>query len=359
MPVLLALLALIAVAALGCGQAPAADAPGVPPTPDAWGALASLDPVLVRAAAGANRPDADGALGRNRAGYFSVVFQRGATWPLAHGVLAADTAALGAGVRAFAYGLARQDAGGAFPIVVPPEMASGPGPGEGDVASAAAFFASELGHALLLLDAARRDPALAPRVAPFAARVDVLRARAAAPLVWLRARERGLMAYDADAPNRLLFDAMALYLTGRALGDAEAVAAGRRFARAALARQRADGVFVEKGGHDTSYQAVALLRALVLWHHLGPDDEALSREVWDAIVRGIAWERGRVRATGEIMTDGNTRVYNGGEAFLGAEKGMAWADAAVALGLYAHAAGDPGARATADRIAAFYTAPRP
>ena len=70
---------------------------------------------------------------------------------------------------------------------------------------------------------------------------------------------------DAEAPNRLLFAALAYGLSGMLADDAQLKQVGRRFVDLAMARYRqSDGVFLEKGGPDSSYQAVAALK-LQVW----------------------------------------------------------------------------------------------
>lgn len=64
-----------------------------------------------------------------------------------------------------------------------------------------------------------------------------------------------------------------------------------------------------------------------------PDDRALHC--------GTAWLASRIDGGGTISTAGNTRVFDGGESFLGTPKAMAWADAVRALFDAGRATRDP------------------
>ncbi len=316
-------------------------------------ALATFDVTALQGLAATNKPDASGALSRNKPAYFSVRFQIGLSAPVSYGIVAADASALAEGVAALWYAYGYQQADGGFPVVPPPSLAAGfPPPSAGDIASGHAFFLSEVGRMLLLLDASatwRNASSLA------AARmvVDSLRPAIARSLDWMLAREAVLLTSDAAAPNRLLFDAQALATVGRWLGRDDALSAARRFTDAALALQRTDGVFTEGGGHDSSYQAVALLRAIGTWLALPPDD-ALRTRLWDAIARGTEWQATRIGRDGAISLIGNTRVFPGGEQFLGEEKGIAWTDSVLSFWYVAALTDDPAWRSLGGRVAAHY-----
>ena len=125
--------------------------------------------------------------------------------------------------------------------------------------SAAAFWLADLGQALLIL----RESGWSrlTRVA------SVARAEGPQGRPWLaqpRYQER-LRHDDAETPNRLLFAALAYGLSGVLADDVPLRQVGRRFVDLAMTRYRqSDGVFLEKGGPDSSYQAVAASK-LQVW----------------------------------------------------------------------------------------------
>jgi hypothetical protein len=113
----------------------------------------------------------------------------------------------------------------------------------------------------------------------------------------------------------LLFDALAYGLSGILANDAELKQLGRRFVDLAMTRYRqSDGVFLEKGGPDSSYQAVAALK-LQVWIVHFPETK-----LEPAIDRAVAWELGRVGPDGRIDVTGNTRTGLGQERWMGHEK---------------------------------------
>ncbi|MGB7537572.1 MAG: hypothetical protein WBM17_03455 [Anaerolineales bacterium] len=300
----------------------------------------------------ASLPDGTGAMGRNRKAYFSVVFQRGVTPTLIQGVLDRDSSLAGRGIRALEYAFGHQNPDGSFPFEPPAEY-TGKQPGPGDLASAAAFFFSELGRSLCLLESSDWFQTN-PDAANLRVRLQAVRGKADLSLTWLMSQQEELEAFDGQTANRLFFDALAFYLTGRALGRTDAMDAGESFALSAMRLRTSDGILLEKGGFDSSYQGVSLFRALILYVHADSGRIEFRRQLWKTIAQGVQWELSRVLPTGEISTEGNARVYPGGEDFLGNEKAVAYADVALAFYYYAVLAGDPGVKQAADNVIGYY-----
>lgn len=102
------------------------------------------------------------------------------------------------------------------------------------------------------------------------------------------------------------------------------------FVEDGLRLQRADGVFPEKGGHDSSYHAVSLiyLQRLV---RIAPAE--LRQPSWDAALeRGTEWLLGRIDAEGRVSARGNTRTGAGQETGRsGAPKAINRREVALAL----------------------------
>ena len=74
----------------------------------------------------------------------------------------------------------------------------------------------------------------------------------------------GILKKCGHTANRVFIAAKAFGLCGVVLRDERLKATSRTLVAAALQRRDADGVFVECGGRDTSYNAVSLLMAQVL-----------------------------------------------------------------------------------------------
>ncbi len=60
-------------------------------------------------------------------------------------------------------------------------------------------------------------------------------------------------------------------------------------------------------------------------------------------------------STGEVLTTGNTRVYPGGESFLGQPKIIAVGDIVMAFNYYYQLSGDTSVKSTADKVLAYYS----
>ncbi len=312
---------------------------------------AQLDQALLRRLAASAQPASDGALGRNRSGYFHARFQMDVLPLTLYAITTAQPADLDTALRAISYAFAYQEPSGDFALQLPAALQNQQ-LSAGDRASGTAFFLAALGPALLALD---DSPWYAQDADTAAARqqIEQLRPSFERALAFLKSQASVLQRADAAAPNRLLFDALALVSLGRYLNDQAAQLLGIDVMDRALALQDPAGFYAERGGYDSSYQAVALHVGLLLLPAL--TDTAAQQRLWRSLVCGSDWLATRIAPSGEIVTDGNTRVYPGGEQFLGVEKRVAYKDAALAFWhLYALTQAERYA-AQAQHIAAFYT----
>ena len=313
----------------------------------------AFNPVIIDRLGQANLPDAQGAQSRNQVAYFHVRFQTGIS-PLAdYAVGRENLTALDQVVRATEYSFAHQRPAGDFTLVIPSNMATQPPPTAADLASGVAFFLASAGPALLALDESDwyRNAAA---TAPHRARVAALRPAVQRAAAWL-VQQRGILAaYDSLAPNRLYFDAVAYYSLGRYLNDEPTRQVGLRFARQAMRTQHGRGYYQEGSGYDSSYQGVGLAVGFRLLTLL-PATEPLRTDLWNSLSCGTDWQASRVLASGEISTQGNTRVYPGGEAFLGAEKKVAWTSTMLACWDMYYFTGLDQYRELANRLIAHYS----
>ncbi len=284
---------------------------------------------LLRYTGGA-RPNTDGLAGHNQGGFKSPEFQSGAMHYMVRAIVRRDPRCIDEGWLAIDATFREQNEQGGF---------SRPGAPHGGP-SAAAFWLAELDQALLVL----RESELGPK---YKERIDLLVPKIHKAAKWLaqpRYRDR-LMCDDAEAPNRLLFDGLAFGLSGILADDCELKQTGRRFVDLAMAKYReSDGVFLEKGGHDSSYQAVAALK-LQVWTLYFPDEKLEA-----AADRAVRWELGRVAADGQVDVAGNTRTGLGQERWMGHEKDVNLSEITLCL-LYHYArTGDRDSLAAARRI---------
>lgn len=103
------------------------------------------------------------------------------------------------------------------------------------------------------------------------------------------------------------------YLVAAALGEAGKVlhneyllALSWNYIKEAVSLQERDGVNPEKGGHDSSYQAVGILYAIRYLSAVAETKQ--SSELLPFIRKAVDWELSRIAPSGGINIDGNTRT---------------------------------------------------
>jgi hypothetical protein len=350
--------AAIALATAACGSQPSAKAVPITAAPShdlRIPALTEADELIVArhraeavaiAAPGA-AIDTNGLVGRNRSYGLMVSprLQLGSGAALRVG-LHADPRMAVDGFRAIEAGTAAIAPDGEVVSVEPPDAPRGARLSAGDKASGAAFFLADVCPAMLALRA--NDTADKVANAVRRARVEAALDRG---LRWLVGQANALEAVDRMAPNRLLYDALAFHSCGVLTGNRAAQMLAVQFVGLALAQHRRDGVFVETGGSDTTYQAVSVRLAfdLLATGYAGPDAQSL-KIAWQA---GAIWLGGRILADGRIDSRGNTRTCAGGESFLGTEKKV-WPPGVYAALVYpAEVMPDDGLKAAAARLSAW------
>jgi hypothetical protein len=311
--------------------------------------LTSLfDNSIIQSLAASNAPDINGAMSNNKSGYFSVRFQMAISNLADYAIDSESPAAFEATIKAIEYSFLYQLANGDFQITVP---ANSPNPTNVDIASTNAFFLSSLGVSLLALE---ESPFYNnPINVNYKNRIELLRPKITNSLNWLIGNQNLLQNYDSNTPNRLFFDAIAFYSLGKWLNNATGKSIGLNFAQLAMLKKSTKGYFLEDGGWDSSYQGVSLINGFKLLSILDTN-EAIKQPLWDCISCATNWQVSRILSTGEISTNGNTRVYPGGEQFLGVEKKMAWKSTVIALLTMKYLSGKSEYAATANKVRGFY-----
>ncbi|MFH1313663.1 MAG: FlgD immunoglobulin-like domain containing protein [Candidatus Eisenbacteria bacterium] len=261
-----------------------------------------------------NHPDQNGMIGYNRDGWLFVGFQRGGMLYLLYSAVDGDEAGANDAWRAIDAAFYYQRPDGSFHIGHP----MGPYIARVDSLNDVSFWLAKLCHALVVLQASPLGPA-------FESRIQALLPKIELSALWL-ADGVDVLAYgDSEAPNRLFFHACAFGFAGILLGNTELIALGQQFVAQGLGVQREDGVFLELGGHDSSYQGVSLLQLQQYEIHF-------PRPPYKAAIQlGAAWEVTRVTLTGEIDCTDNTRTGLGQEDFIDGSKEVAYIE--VLLGL--------------------------
>jgi hypothetical protein len=272
-------------------------------------------------------PDQNGLVGHNRNGFTASAFQRGATLTLAIAAARGDRKRAEDCWRAVDATFAQQKKEGNFD----------------DSPTSVAFWLCELCRSLLVVHQSPLARDYHDRIADLLPKI-----RKAAD--WLAEQQAALIKADGDTPNRLFFSAEAFGFAGILLKDEKFIAVGKDFLTRGMKLFRdEDGVFLEHGGGDSSYQAVNLLRLQEIVIHF-PDPKLEA-----AIRKGMKWELTRIASDGTVRTKGNSRVHPGGEKFMGTEKQVNVGEITLAL-LYFHVrTGDADALAAAQRIRKHFT----
>ena len=269
----------------------------------------------------------EGAIGRNINGYFHVRFQLGMNTISDLAITRERTDALEATVKAIEYAFSYQKPEGDFELLIPEELSELGEPLEADLASGVAFFGSSLGLSLFSLSQSTWYNS--PEIQPLRERITSKNEQFLSMLNYLKSVKQMLFEIDAEAPNRLLFNAVAFQSFGLYLDDNESIAIAADFANDVLQLQHDDGYFIEGGGWDSSYNGVALQLGLELYMIL--EGSELKTSLGSALLKAARWQTSRILSSGEINAKGNTRVFPGGEAFLGQEKGIDYAKTAKSM----------------------------
>lgn len=304
--------------------------------------LRSFPPGRLAALSSGDKPDAKGFTGGNRANGFWIEVgpQRGSCRGVIAAVVAGDMTAADDCWRGIDVAFSHQRADGGFDAIVKP---NGSTSNEGPAAvETAYFFLQELGRAILVI----RE---SPHEAHFHERLVALEPKLR------RAADFILAGFDTIIPkvghtvNRVIIAAKAFGLCGLALDDARMIQKSRQLIAHALTLRDKEGVFIERGGRDSSYNVVSILFGQVLALHLPlPEFEA-------ALPAAVAWQVTRILPSGEVDARGNTRTGVGLEPdpFSGKSKGVNYTEVAMALTLYGTIHQDKAVLAAADRVSKF------
>lgn len=302
------------------------------------------------------QPDANGALSRNKDGYFSVRFQINISRLSDLAIATNRLDALTQYLNALKYSFSYINPDGSYQLTPPEELINDPTinlPNKGDSVSAVAFFGYALGISLHALDESAwySNDAAASSVKN---EIESFSLHIQQTLNYLIANQSILKQVDGLAPNRLLFDAIAYYGLGKYLGDLEAQSIGIQFLNLALNFiDQEEGYFIEGGGWDSSYNGVSIKLCMELYAIL-PADHPMKDSLADAIIGATIWQKSRILANGEISTEGNTRVYPGGESFLGNEKAVDVEKTVLAFFYFSELTGENEYKKLAEKILNFY-----
>ncbi len=286
-------------------------------------------------------PDEQGLNGGNRTmgRWIEAGAQRGSCRAVIAAVVAGDLARADRAWRGIEVAFEHQRADGGFTAT---ERPNGGSSADGAAAvETAYFFLQELGRAILVI---RQSP----HEAHFRDRIRAIEPRLRRACDFLAAGESTILPKSRKAVNRVFIAAKAFGTCGRVLDDESLVATSRRLVAEALRQRDDEGVFLEHGGRDSSYNAVTMLFAQVLALHVD------LPELDEALRKTARWQITRVLESGEVDTRGNTRTGVGKEpGYNGQPKGINHNEVILALALHGVVHRNPEALQAAARVLAW------
>lgn len=312
--------------------------------------LQSFDSNILQGLASIDIPNSEGAMGRNKNGYFHVRFQVGILGQSDYAVAQQNSQALEYAIKSIEYSFAQQLPDGNFQLVIPPNL-SNQTPNQADLASGVSFFLSSVGLALNNFEQSTWYNS--STMTNYKNRIETLRPKIVLAANWLLAQKNILETADQNAPNRLFFNALAFYSLGIWLNNENLKSVGISFAKLGISKKQSEGYFLEGNGWDSSYQGVALYVGLNLYS-IFSNNLSLKAELWDCLSCASDWQKSRILESGEISTKGNVRVYPGGESFLGQEKQVDWIKTMVAFFVIGYYSNQNSFLEKANKIKAFY-----
>jgi hypothetical protein len=284
-----------------------------------------------------DKPNAQGFTGSNRmAGkWMGAGTQRGSCRAVITAVVAGDLAAADDAWRGIEVTFEHQRADGGFESVDLYAKYNA-------AVETAYFFLQELGRAILVI---RQSP----HAAHFEERIAVLEPKLRRACDFISTGYETIIPKVGHTANRVIIAAKAFGTCGQVLHDDALIAKSRQLMAHALTLRDADGVFIERGGRDSSYNVVSILFGQVLALHVSlPEFEA-------ALPAAMAWQLTRILPSGEVDVTGNTRTGVGKEAspLTGQTKTVNYNEVIFALTYYGIVHKNEAALAAADRVFAY------
>jgi hypothetical protein len=309
--------------------------------PNEYNLLRSFPPGRLAALCAYDQPDAKGLTGSNRTNgtWLEAGPQRGSCRGVVAAVVAGDLALADTAWRGIEVAFEHQREDGGFDAAIRPNGQSARSGGA--AVETAYFFLQELGRAILVI---RQSP----HEVHFHERIAALEPRIRRACDFITAGYPTIISKSSHAVNRIIIAAKAFGTCGLVLHDEKLIATSRKLITHALTLRDKDGVFIENGGRDSSYNVVSIFYGQTLALHVPlPEFEA-------ALPQAVAWQLTRIRDNGEVDVTGNTRTGVGKEtSYTGKPKDVNYNEVVFALTHYGLAHRDQAALTAAERVFAF------
>lgn len=241
---------------------------------------------------------------KTKSGKWNIQEQRAAADVIAAGIASGDHDLVDRGLKILEWGFGRQQDDGSFGSPDSPQKYH-----------SASFFVEAAAHSLLLLGQSPFRDAVKSWT-------DVLKPKLLAAACWMIRPDVHAKAWDgptAEKPqkffgHRRFLVAAALGESGVLCSDDELISKSQNFIHDGIQIQKPDGIIPEKHGHDSHYQAQALLFAARYFTIAA--DPPLRAELKPMIDKGIAWLATRIKSDGTVDAAGNIRTGLGQEKTL-------------------------------------------
>jgi hypothetical protein len=340
----LAVLVMLALRPTCAAAAAVDDHPGARPTE--YEILKAFPPGRLAVLSSGDYPNAKGLTGANKISdtWLEAGPQRGCCRGVVAALALGDLPKADDAWRGIDLAFAHQLPDGSFEAEIRPNGASAKA--HGPAVETAFFFLQELGRTILVIHES-------PYEAHFHDRIAALEPKMRRACAFISAGYDTIIANSSKAVNRIVLAAKAFGTCGLALHDDALIATSRKLIAHALTLRDADGVFVENGGRDSSYNVVSIFYGQELALHLDiPEFEA-------ALPAAVEWQLSRIKDTGEVDVTGNTRTGVGKEkSYTGAPKNVNYNEMILGLTYYGLVHHDHAALAAADRVFAFMQKPK-
>jgi hypothetical protein len=218
------------------------------------------------------------------------------------------------------------------------------------------FFIEATAHSILLLENS-------PWRAEFTEQINGFKPKLLAAARWMIRPNIGAPNWPDDEhypkmfgerryAHRRFLDAAALGETAVIFNDQPLMEKSVWLIHNGIAFQQPDGVNLERGGHDTSYQALGLIYACRYYQLVA--DDAMRAEMKPVLDKGFAWLLTRIQPDCSIDGTGNTRTGPAGEQGRnGKPKQLDYQTTAVVFAHWAQLTGDPSWEKAARRVFEF------